>query len=300
MRFALDLHVYFDSLGCDKNLVDSEKMLALLDKHRVIITDDPSLAEVIIVNTCAFILDAKQESIETILELAEYKENGRCRALIVTGCLAERYRDELREEIPEVDAVVGTTGYDSIWEAVSRTLEGERFELCGNLDYLPAGVTDRIAAKPGPYRYLKIAEGCDKHCTYCAIPSMRGPYRSVPMEELIDEASALAEAGATELILVAQETTLYGVDLYGEKRLPELLKKLCGIDGIEWIRLMYCYPEEITEELLKVMHDEPKICHYLDIPLQHGDDEVLRRMGRKTDSPGLREVVGMVRSIRPD
>ncbi|MBO4394955.1 MAG: 30S ribosomal protein S12 methylthiotransferase RimO [Eubacterium sp.] len=294
------MHVYFDSLGCDKNLVDSEKMLALLDKHRAVITDDPAAAEVIIVNTCAFILDAKQESIETVLELAEYKKNGKCRALIVTGCLAERYTDEIRDEIPEVDAVIGTTGYDSIWEAVVSTLNGKRVELCGNLNHLPAGITDRIAAKPGPYRYLKIAEGCNKHCTYCAIPSMRGPYRSVPMEELVTEAISLANAGAAELILVAQETTLYGVDLYGEKKLPELLKKLCRINGIEWIRLLYCYPEEITEELLRVMHDEPKICHYLDIPLQHGDDEILRRMGRKTDRSGLRDVIATIRRILPD
>ena len=296
----MDLLCYFASLGCDKNLVDSEKMMALLDDRRVIFTDEPEKAHIIIVNTCAFILDAKQESIETIIELAEYKKTGEAKALIVTGCLAERYRDEIKKEIPEVDAIVGTTGYDSIWEAVSQALEGKSPEIIKDNSYLPENIIKRINTGSVAVRYLKIAEGCDKRCSYCAIPMMRGPYRSVPMDELVKEASLLADSGAKELILVAQETTVYGQDIYGRKSLPELLKKLCKIDGIEWIRLMYCYPEEITDELLLTMKEEPKICHYLDLPIQHADDAILKRMGRRTDSGQIRQVIARIREILPD
>ena len=292
--------VFFASLGCDKNLVDTEKMMALLDKSTFILTEDESEADVIVVNTCAFILDAKQESIETILELAAMKEDGCCKALVVTGCLAQRYREEIREEIPEIDALVGTNAYDQIGDTILEVLKGQSPDVMKEEGYMPSGLLSRVRSGMGPYRYLKIAEGCDKHCTYCAIPSMRGPYRSVPIEDLVAEAKLLADDGAAELILVAQETTLYGVDLYGEKKLPELIHQLCGIDGIEWIRLMYCYPEEITDELLFAMRDEPKVCHYLDLPIQHADDEILRRMGRRTNQKQLRDVICRIREILPD
>ncbi len=294
------MKLYFVSLGCDKNLVDSEKMLAILAGHSIEITDDAAFAEIIIVNTCSFIRDAKEESIETILELASYKEQGVCRTLIVTGCLAQRYADEIEKEIPEVDAIVGTTAYDRIWEAVEESLSGKKVRLLSELDYLPAKLTKRIGSAAGYTAYLKIAEGCNKRCTYCIIPSLRGNYRSVPMEELLTEAEELAGKGVKELIVIAQETTVYGIDLYGEKKLPELLAKLCKIDGIEWIRLMYCYPEEITELLLDTMAAQPKICHYLDLPIQHCNDTVLKRMGRKTNKKDLMEKIQLIRDRMPD
>lgn len=297
------ISVFFASLGCDKNLVDTEKMMALLPAPEFELTEDESDADVIVVNTCAFILDAKQESIETILDLAQMKVEGRCKALIVTGCLAQRYQDELKKEIPEVDVIVGTTAFDSIADVIRKAIGGkqdEKSDILKPLDHLPKDLIGRVRTGFAPYRYLKIAEGCDKRCTYCAIPSMRGPYRSVPMDELIREAELLAKDGAVELILVAQETTLYGTDIYGEKKLPELLHKLCKIEGIEWIRLMYCYPEEITKELIVAMRDEPKVCHYLDIPIQHADDEVLRKMGRRTSRKELEEKIDMIRGVLPD
>ena len=294
------MKLFFVSLGCDKNLVDSEKMLALLASQGIEITADPSEAEAIVVNTCGFIQDAKEESIETILEMAQYKETGRCRALVVAGCLAQRYFEEMSEEIPEVDAVVGTAAYDRIVEAVTEALEGKKPRILEPLDRLPAGITGRVASSGGYVSYLKIAEGCDKRCTYCIIPYLRGSYRSVPVEELLEEAGLLAENGTKELILVAQETTVYGVDLYGEKKLPELLKKLCRIEGIQWIRILYSYPEEITEELLAVMAEEPKICHYLDLPIQHCNDEVLRRMGRKTTKEQILGMIERIREYMPD
>lgn len=300
-----DIKLFFVSLGCDKNRVDSEKMLAILAARGMALTDEASEADVIVVNTCAFIQDAKEESIETILEMAELKADsetgvGRCRSLIVAGCLAQRYAEEIRKEIPEVDAVIGTTAYDEIAGAVQRSLAGERFRLIKNIDYLPERLTGRVRTSAPHISYLKIAEGCSKHCTYCIIPSLRGHYRSVPMEELVEEAGELAVSGTRELLVVAQETTVYGVDLYGEKKLPELLRKLCRIRGIEWIRLLYCYPEEVTEELLQVMKEEPKICHYLDLPVQHCSDGVLRRMGRKTDRAELINRLGRIREIVPD
>lgn len=291
---------YFASLGCDKNLVDSEKMMAMLGDHAVIFTDDETTADVIIVNTCGFILDAKQESIETILELSEQKKTGNCKALVVTGCLAERYASEIRAEIPEIDAIVGTTAYDSIWEAVEKAIQGDHPELFRDLSFLPGRITKRVTTALNYRSYLKIAEGCDKHCTYCSIPSMRGPYRSVPIEELVEEATWLAAHGTRELIIVAQETTVYGVDLYQEKKLPELLVRLCAIPEIFWIRLLYCYPEEIDEKLILTMRDNPKICHYLDIPIQHADDEILRRMGRRTTRAELERTIAMIRSYIPD
>lgn len=294
------MKLYFVSLGCDKNLVDSEKMLALLAARSIEITEDAALAEIIIVNTCGFIQDAKEESIETILEMAAYKEQGVCQSLIVTGCLAQRYADEIEKEIPEVDAVVGTTAYDRIFEAVEESLSGKKIRLMSELDYLPENLTKRMGSAAGYKSYLKIAEGCNKRCTYCIIPYLRGNYRSVPMEELLAEAGELAAKGVKELIVIAQETTVYGMDLYGEKKLPELLTKLCEIDGIEWIRLMYCYPEEITEELLDTMASQPKICHYFDLPIQHCNDTVLKRMGRKTNKKDLVNKIHLIREKIPD
>lgn len=294
------MKLYFVSLGCDKNLVDSEKMLALLVRHDIEITDEAEEAQIIIINTCSFIRDAKEESIETILEMAELKKTGNCQAIIVTGCLAQRYSAEIRSEIPEVDVIVGTTAYDQIVEAVEQSLSGKRAEFMRDTDYLPVDLTERMASTAGYTSCLKIAEGCSKRCTYCIIPSLRGDYRSVPVEELLKEAAGLAAAGTKELIVIAQETTVYGMDLYGRKTLPELLEKLCRIDGIQWIRLMYCYPEEITEELLDVMSREPKLCHYLDLPIQHCNDEILRRMGRRTNKKELLDKIARIRDRLPD
>ena len=289
--------VYFVSLGCDKNLVDSEYMLGLLRDAGHTLTEDEAEAEAIVINTCCFIHDAKEESIETILEAASYKdeENGRCRVLIVTGCLAERYRSEITESIPEVDAVLGTASFDEITDALSKAEAGEKTEVYKELTYLPLPETKRVNTTCGYTAYLKIADGCEKFCTYCVIPSIRGKYRSVPMERILAEAEQLAKDGAKELILVAQETTLYGVDLYGKKMLPELLRKLCAIEGPEWIRLLYCYPEEITDELIAVMKEEKKICRYLDLPIQHASDTVLKRMGRRTTK---KELVRLIKKLR--
>ena len=295
------MKLFFVSLGCDKNLVDSEKMLALLAEQNIEITEEPKEAEIIIVNTCGFIHDAKEESIETILEMAEYKKTGKCISLIVTGCLAQRYAEEMQKEIEEVDVVVGTAAYDRIFEAVKESLEGRREPVMESLDYLPKHLTRRLGSRTGSYSsYLKIAEGCNKRCTYCIIPYLRGNYRSVPMEELLEEASMLAEQGTKELIVIAQETTVYGVDIYGEKRLPQLLEKLCEIKGIQWIRVMYCYPEEITDELIDTIAEEEKVCHYLDIPIQHSEDPVLRRMGRCTCKKDIVELIAKLRIRIPD
>ena len=293
------MNLFFVSLGCDKNLVDSEKMIALLASQNISVTSTPEDAEIIIVNTCGFIHDAKEESIETILEMAEYKKTGKCVSLIMTGCLAQRYADDIQKEIPEVDAVVGTTAYDRIFEVVKDTLQGKKECALNDLDYLPKNLTNRVHTSSGYSSYLKIAEGCSKHCTYCIIPKLRGNYRSVPMEELLVEAEQLSKEGTKELIVIAQETTVYGVDLYGEKRLPKLLHELCKIDGIEWVRLLYCYPEEITEELVQTIKTEKKICHYLDLPIQHCNDDILKRMG-KTTQADLREKISMLRKEIPD
>ena len=288
------------SLGCDKNLVDSEMMLGFLSREGVSFTDEPEEADVVIVNTCCFILDAKDESIRTILDTAELKRGGSLKALIVAGCMAERYRSEILKEIPEVDAVVGTTAYDAIAEVLEKVLAGERVEKYDALDRLTPVSEQRRFSTLHYTGYLKIAEGCSKHCTYCAIPSMRGRYRSYPMEVLTAQAAEMARAGVKELILVAQETTVYGVDLYGKKKLPTLLRKLCRTAGIRWIRILYCYPEEITEELISVIKKEKKICHYLDIPIQHADDDILRRMGRKTSRADLEQIVKRLREEIPD
>ena len=294
------MNLFFVSLGCDKNLVDSEKMIALLASQNISVTSTPEDAEIIIVNTCGFIHDAKEESIETILEMAEYKKTGKCVSLIMTGCLAQRYADDIQKEIPEVDAVVGTTAYDRIFEVVKDTLQGKKECALNDLDYLPKNLTNRVHTSSGYSSYLKIAEGCSKHCTYCIIPKLRGNYRSVPMEELLVEAEQLSKEGTKELIVIAQETTVYGVDLYGEKRLPKLLHELCKIDGIEWVRLLYCYPEEITEELVQTIKTEKKICHYLDLPIQHASDKILKRMGRRTSKQQLIDMVSTLRREIPD
>lgn len=289
------MKIYFISLGCDKNRVESEYMLGLLFEKGHTLTEDMGEAEAIIIHTCCFIHDAKQESIEVVLEAAEYKKKGKCRRLLVTGCLSQRYQAEILTEIPEVDAVLGTASFDEI----STVIEYEDGQLpvtiMKELSYLPLPQAKRINTTCGYTAYLKIADGCEKHCTYCIIPTIRGSYRSVPMERVLEEAGQLAADGAKELILVAQETTLYGMDLYGKKALPELLEKLCAIPGVEWIRLLYCYPEEITEELIRVMKEQPKICRYLDLPIQHASDTVLRRMGRRTTK---KELSALIRKLR--
>ncbi len=284
------------SLGCDKNLVDSEHMIALLSAAGYELCDDENDADVILVNTCCFIHDAKQESIDTILEMARLKDN-KLKALIVCGCLADRYREEIFSKIPEVDAIVSSRDWDKIVDVINDTLGLHNLEK-SNADRLTQ--KGRVITTPGHFEYLKIAEGCNKHCSYCIIPKLRGPYRSVPMDELLEEAKLLASRGVKELILVAQETTLYGIDLYGKKSLPELLCNLTEIDGIEWIRLMYAYPEEVTDELIRVMSTNPKILHYIDIPIQSGSDSVLRRMGRLTDQAGIRDTVEKLRKAMPD
>lgn len=310
-------NVLFVSLGCDKNLVDSEKMLGLLNEAGYRVAQEESEADAIVVNTCCFIHDAKEESVETILEMAEWKKKGRLKALIVTGCMAQRYQDEIQQEIPEVDAVIGTTGYTEIVPildeilaeaeasqkeaAVEEPKEKSFVNCCPSIDLLPASLADKREVTTGGYTaYLKIAEGCNKRCTYCIIPYIRGHYRSFPMEDLLEEARKLAEGGVKELILIAQETTVYGMDCYGRKALPELLTKLCEIEGIEWIRILYCYPEEITDELIAVMKKEKKICHYLDIPIQHSEDTILKRMGRRTNRAELVSLVEKLRKEIPD
>lgn len=294
------MKIMFVSLGCDKNLVDTEMMLGMLQQKGFTFTDDETEADIVVVNTCCFIGDAKEESINTLLEMAELRKNGSIRALLATGCLAQRYRDEIQKEIPEVDAILGTMAIEEIAEAVEQVLQGEGRNHFRELNSAPASYRDRVLTTGGHFAYLKIAEGCNKRCTYCIIPKVRGDYRSIPMEELTAQAEALAEKGVRELILVAQETTLYGVDLYGKKSLPELLHRLAAISGIYWIRILYCYPEEITEELIETIAAEPKVCHYLDIPIQHASDEVLRRMGRRTNQEELRQWIGRLRERIPD
>lgn len=294
------MNLLFISLGCDKNLVDSEVMLGLVDEKGYHIVDSEEDADAVIVNTCCFIHDAKEESIQTILEMAEYKKEGRLKALIVTGCLAQRYQQEIMDEIPEVDAVLGTTAYHKIVEALEEALSGKGHVELEDIDALPLVDAKRLVTTGGHYAYLKIAEGCDKHCTYCIIPKLRGNYRSVPMERLVKEAEDLADQGVKELILVAQETTLYGKDIYGEKSLHILLRKLCRISGIQWIRILYCYPEEIDDALIQVMKEEKKICHYLDLPIQHASNGILKRMGRRTSKKQLEDIIEKLRREIPD
>ena len=294
------MKILFISLGCDKNLADSEEMLGLLTARGHEIVYDETQADAIVINTCCFIKDAKEESVETILEMAEYKKTGSCHALVVTGCMAQRYQKEIIQEVPEVDAVLGTTSYGDIVKALEEAVAGNHFEEFRDIDYLPDTGSKRVLTTGGHFGYLKIAEGCDKHCTYCIIPKLRGRFRSVPMERLIAQAEDMAEQGVKELILVAQETTVYGKDLYGKKSLHILLKKLCEIRGIRWIRILYCYPEEIYDELIETIRDEKKICHYLDIPIQHASDRILKRMGRRTSKQELIDIIGKLRKEIPD
>lgn len=294
------MRILFVSLGCDKNLVDTEHMLGKLAGHGYEMTDDETAADIIIINTCCFIHDAKEESISSILEMAEYRKEGSCKALIVTGCMAQRYRQEILDEIPEVDAVLGTNSYEKIDQVIAAALAGEKSLIMEPLQGIPSSEGKRVMSTGGHYEYLKIAEGCDKHCTYCIIPSLRGNYRSIPMEELLQEARQLAEDGVRELILVAQETTLYGKDLYGEKSLHLLLKELCEIPDLHWIRILYCYPEEIYPELIQTMKEETKILPYLDLPIQHANDDILRRMGRRTSRADLEDLIHTLRQEIPD
>lgn len=290
------MKVLLISLGCDKNLVDSEIMLGLLNKAGHELTNDETEAEAVVINTCAFISDAKEESINTIIEMGRLKKTGKLKKLIVAGCLSQRYKDEIMEELPEIDVIIGATNYDKIVEAIGTDEQA----IIDDINYTPKPVSERIVTTNAAMAYFKIAEGCNKLCTYCIIPHIRGRYRSIPMENLLSSAEKLAADGIKELVLVAQETTLYGVDLYGEKKLPELLTKLSEIEGIEWIRLLYCYPEEITDELISVMAENPKICHYIDIPIQHSENEILRRMGRKTSREDIVSLVSRLRTAMPD
>lgn len=294
------MKIMFISLGCDKNLVDSEMMLGMLSEKGHTFTDDEMQAEVIVVNTCCFIGDAKEESINTLIEMGALKESANLKLLIAAGCLAQRYHEEIRTDIPEVDVILGTMSIDRIAEAVDQYDKKEKENFIADINSPVVCGKKRVITTGGHYAYLKIAEGCEKHCTYCIIPKVRGNYRSVPMEVLVEEARRLVDDGVKELILVAQETTLYGKDLYGEKSLPKLLKELCMIQGLYWIRILYCYPEEITQELAEVIRDNDKICNYLDIPIQHASDRILKRMGRRTDQAQLREKIAMLREMIPD
>jgi ribosomal protein S12 methylthiotransferase len=294
------MKILFVSLGCDKNLVDTEMMLGMLVQKGYTITDDEDEADIVVVNTCCFIGDAKQESINTLLEMAQLRENGSIKALVAAGCLAQRYREEIQKEIPEVDAIVGTTAIDTITDAIDEVLKGKKGNHIEDINRTPIYDKRRIVTTGGHYAYLKIAEGCDKCCSYCIIPKVRGKYRSIPMESLVNEAKSLVEFGAKEIILVAQETTLYGVDLYGRKSLPELLHRLCEIEGLYWVRILYCYPEEITDELIEAIKSEDKVCNYLDIPIQHASDNILKRMGRRTNRAELTEMIKKLRREIPD
>ena len=295
------MKVLFVSLGCDKNLVDSEHMLGDLIDNGFSICDDEAEADIIVVNTCSFIADAMEESIQTIIDLGAYKENGHLKGLIVTGCLAQRFTDEILEDLPEVDAIIGTNSYDELVAAINKVLEDNSTKpvIKKDLVGLPRDGR-RVLTTGGHYAYLKIAEGCNKRCTYCAIPYIRGNYRSVPMEQILAEAKELAKGGVKELILVAQETTVYGIDIYGEKSLTKLLKELCKIEEIEWIRILYAYPEEITDELINCMASEPKVCHYIDMPIQHCNDDILRLMGRKTNKSDIMNIAKRLRAAMPD
>lgn len=287
------------SLGCPKNQVDAERMLALLDKNEFEIADCYEGVDAVIINTCGFIDDAKREAIENILDMTQLKEEGIVGKIIVTGCLAQRHQQEIFSEIPEVDAVIGIGANGNIADIVKRVIEGENVYDMPENSQLPL-VGERLLTTPEYWSYLKVADGCSNICTYCAIPSIRGDFRSVEFETLIDEAKALADAGTKELILIAQDTTNYGMDLYGKLRLPELLDALCEIDGIEWIRLLYCYPDKITDELLETMARQPKVLHYIDLPLQHADDKILKAMNRRGDNAYLRDTIARIRNAMPD
>ncbi len=291
--------IYFVSLGCDKNLVDSEVMLGLVNEAGYIITSEETEADIIVVNTCSFIHDAKEESIETILEMAAYKETGNCKALIVVGCLTERYREELMEEMPEVDGILGTSNYDEIVQAIEGALSHNKVVSFKDINHTPQIKVKRMTSTTSAFAYLKIAEGCNNRCTYCIIPQLRGDVRSRTMESLIEETKDLVAQGKKEIILVAQDTTKYGIDLYKEKKLPQLIEKLCEIEGLEWIRLLYCYPEDITKELIDVIARQDKVMKYIDIPIQHVNDEILKNMARKSNKETISGVINDLRSAIP-
>lgn len=300
------MNILMVSLGCDKNLCDSEAMLGLLAKHSYNITNDEQEADAIIVNTCSFIKDAMEESVNTVLEMAKLKQQN-LKYLIVTGCMAQRFKDEIFDEIPEIDACLGTSSFDKILDVIEELKardgieDAEEISVYDDIDRLATITESNKVITSGTFMgYLKIAEGCDKFCTYCVIPHIRGHYRSVPMEQLLKEAEYMASQGIEELVLVAQETTCYGKDLYGEKRLHVLVHELAKIDGIKWIRLMYCYPEEIYDELIDCFKDEPKLLHYIDMPMQHSEDAILKRMGRRTDRASIETVIGKLREAAPD
>ena len=300
------MNILMVSLGCDKNLCDSEAMLGLLAKHNYNITNDEQEADAIIVNTCSFIKDAMEESVNTVLEMAKLKQQN-LKYLIVTGCMAQRFKDEIFDEIPEIDACLGTSSFDKILDVIEELKardgieDAEEISVYDDIDRLATITESNKVITSGTFMgYLKIAEGCDKFCTYCVIPHIRGHYRSVPMEQLLKEAEYMASQGIEELVLVAQETTCYGKDLYGEKRLHVLVRELAKIDGIKWIRLMYCYPEEIYDELIDCFKEEPKLLHYIDMPMQHSEDAILKRMGRRTDRASIETVIGKLREAAPD
>ncbi len=297
------MKIFFVSLGCDKNLVDSEQMTGLLLEKGFSLTDNEEEADIVVINSCCFIGDAKEESIEAVIEAGRLKEEGRVKYIVLTGCLAERYSDEILTELPEVDAVIGTAAFDSIVpviEKLEKKTNGERIVEKKDINVLTNPEVSRSISTGGHYEYLKIAEGCDRNCSYCIIPKIRGHYRSVPLERLIRDAGELVSKGVRELILVAQETTLYGQDLYGKKMLPELLRKLSSIEGLRWIRLLYCYPEEIDKELISAIKELPKVCHYLDIPIQHYSDRILKSMGRRTRGSEIEELINNFRKEIPD
>ena len=292
--------ILFVSLGCDKNLVDTEMMLGQLAEKGYTFTDSEEEADVAVINTCCFIHDAKEESVNTILQFADLKKEGVIETLIVCGCLAQRYQEEIQTEIEEVDAIIGTTAIDKIVETLDEIYSGKSENHLEDINRAPVYGKKRSVTTGGHFAYLKIAEGCDKHCTYCIIPKIRGSFRSVPMEELVKEADSLAKGGVKELILVAQETTVYGVDLYGKKMLPALLRELAKIPELYWIRILYCYPEEITDELIQVIKEEDKVCKYLDMPIQHSSDAILKRMGRRTSRAELEEIITKLRREIPE
>lgn len=300
------MNILMVSLGCDKNLCDSEAMLGLLAKHNYNITNDEQEADAIIVNTCSFIKDAMEESVNTVLEMAKLKQQN-LKYLIVTGCMAQRFKDEIFDEIPEIDACLGTSSFDKILDVIEELKardgieDAEEISVYDDIDRLATITESNKVITSGTFMgYLKIAEGCDKFCTYCVIPHIRGHYRSVPMEQLLKEAEYMASQGIEELVLVAQETTCYGKDLYGEKRLHVLVHELAKIEEIKWIRLMYCYPEEIYDELIDCFKVEPKLLHYIDMPMQHSEDAILKRMGRRTDRASIEAVIGKLREAVPD
>lgn len=294
------MKVLFISLGCDKNLVDTEMMLGMLSDRGYEFTDDENEADIVVVNTCCFIGDAKEESINTLLEMGELKDSGQIKVLLAAGCLAQRYQEEIQKEIPQVDAIVGTTAIAKIVDAIDSVLSKKKTNFFEDINKKPVTDQKRIITTGGHFAYMKIAEGCDKKCTYCIIPKVRGSYRSVPIDSLVNEAKELAKSGVKELILVAQETTLYGVDLYGKKSLHLLLEELAKVSGIYWIRILYCYPEEITDELIETIATQPKVLHYLDIPIQHASDNILKKMGRWTNQEALRNTIAKLRDKIPD